>query len=267
VLLFEAADALGGQVYIAAKATWRRSLSGITRWLEAQVRKAGGEVRLGAEAAVEAVMAASPDIAIVATGGVPNKGAIAGAEHAATTWVIITGAIQPGSSVLLFDDKGGHQGPSCAEYLTGRGSQVEVATPERYLGVEFCATNWPTHLRELYGKGVVMTPDLRLTHIHPEGDRLVAVLRNEYTLAEEERIVDQVVCEHGRRPRDDLYFALKPHSSSLGRMDLGDLIAGTPQADAPNLEGGVQLFRVVDAVASRNIHAAQYDSLRLCNAF
>ena len=267
VVLFEAADALGGQVNIAAEATWRQSLSGITRWLEAQVKKAGVEVRLGTEATAEAVMAASPNIAIVATGGAPNKGAVAGAEHAATTWDILTGAVEPGGSVLLFDDQGGHQGPSCAEFMAARGSKVEVATPERYLGVEFGATNWPTHLRELYGKGVVMTPDLRLTHVYPEGNRLVAVLRNEYTLAEEERIVDQVVCEHGTRPRDDLYFALKPHSSNLGRMDLGALIAGRPQVEAPNPAGAFQLFRVGDAVASRNIHAAIYDSLRLCNAF
>ena len=267
VVLFEAADALGGQVNIAAEATWRQSLSGITRWLEAQVKKAGVEVRLGTEATAEAVMAASPNIAIVATGGAPNKGAVAGAEHAATTWDILTGAVEPGGSVLLFDDQGGHQGPSCAEFMAARGSKVEVATPERYLGVEFGATNWPTHLRELYGKGVVMTPDLRLTHVYPEGNRLVAVLRNEYTLAEEERIVDQVVCEHGTRPRDDLYFALKPHSSNLGRMDLGALIAGRPQVEAPNPAGAFQLFRLGDAVASRNIHAAIYDSLRLCNAF
>ena len=267
VVLFEAADALGGQVNIAAMATWRQSLSGITRWLEAQVRKAGVEVRLGTEATAEAVMAVSPDIVVVATGGAPNKGMVAGAEHAATTWDILTGAVEAGSSVLLFDDQGGHQGPSCAEFMAARGSQVEVATPERYLGVEFGATNWPTHLRELYGKGVVMTPDLRLTHVYPEGNRLVAVLRNEYTLAEEERVVDQVVCEHGTRPRDDLYFALKPHSRNLGRMDLGALIAGEPQAEAPNPVGAFQLFRVGDAVASRNIHAAIYDSLRLCNAF
>jgi hypothetical protein len=115
--------------------------------------------------------------------------------------------------------------------------------------------------------GVVMTPDVRLTKIYPEGNRVVAVLRNEYTHEEEERVVDQVVCEHGTRPRDDLYFALKPHSSNLGRMDLAALIAGEPQTEAANPEGSFQLFRVGDAVASRNIHAAIYDSLRLCKVF
>jgi hypothetical protein len=50
-------------------------------------------------------------------------------------------------------------------------------------------------------------------------------------------------------------------------MDLGALIAGESQAEAPNAEGRFQLFRVGDAVASRNIHAAIYDSLRLCKVF
>jgi hypothetical protein len=31
-------------------------------------------------------------------------------------------------------------------------------------------------------------------------------------------------------------------------------------------DGGFQLFRIGDAVASRNIHAAVYDALRLCLA-
>ncbi len=34
-----------------------------------------------------------------------------------------------------------------------------------------------------------------------------------------------------------------------------------------NPDGRFQLFRVGDAVASRNIHAAIYDSLRLCKDF
>jgi hypothetical protein len=93
---------------------------------------------------------------------------------------------------------------------------------------------------------------------------LVAVLRNEYTLQEEERVVDQVVAEHGTLPNDDLYFALVPQSCNLGEVDLEALIALKPQTVETNSAGRFQLFRVGDAVASRNLHAAIYDSLRLC---
>jgi hypothetical protein len=97
-----------------------------------------------------------------------------------------------------------------------------------------------------------------------EGNKLVAVLSNEYTQAEEERVVDQVVAEHGTLPREDLYFALKPHSTNLGEVDLRALTENRPQAIATNPQGQFRLYRVGDAVASRNIHAAIYDSLRLC---
>jgi hypothetical protein len=40
-----------------------------------------------------------------------------------------------------------------------------------------------------------------------------------------------------------------------------------PQSKVNNPDGRFQLFRVGDAVASRNIRAAIYDSLRLCKAF
>ncbi|MBT5415579.1 MAG: FAD-binding protein [Rhodospirillaceae bacterium] len=266
VVLFEAAAQTGGQVDLAARATWRQSLTGITRWLDGQVRKAGIDLRLNIEATVEAVAAERPDIVIVATGGRQNKGTFAGAEHAVGTWDILRGAVEPGDSVLLYDDHGDHRGPSVAELIASRGGKVEIATPERYLGVEFGATNWPVHLRELYAMGVVMTPDMRLVAVYPEGNRLVAVLRNEYTLEEEERAVDQVVAEHGTLPNDDLYAALAPDSVNLGEVDLDALIAGSPQTLRTNPDGAFQLFRVGDAVASRNIHAAIYESLRLCRA-
>ena len=70
--------------------------------------------------------------------------------------------------------------------------------------------------------------------------------------------------EHGTLPADELYLELKPQSSNRGEIDLDALIAGRPQSIVTNPSGSFQLFRVGDAVASRNIHAAIYDSLRLC---
>jgi hypothetical protein len=68
-------------------------------------------------------------------------------------------------------------------------------------------------------------------------------------------------------PADELYFELKPISSNRGEVDLDALLAGRPQRTRSNPDGRFQLFRVGDAVASRNIHAAIYDSLRLCKDF
>ena len=78
-----------------------------------------------------------------------------------------------------------------------------------------------------------------------------------------ERRVDQVVVNHGTLPLDELYFELKPHRAISARWTIGDLIAGRPQAVAGNPRRPFQLFRIGDAVASRNTHAAIYDALRL----
>jgi 2,4-dienoyl-CoA reductase-like NADH-dependent reductase (Old Yellow Enzyme family)/thioredoxin reductase len=264
VVLFEASERTGGQVNLAAKAAWREGLAGITRWLDSQVRKLNVDIRLGAAATAEAVMAERPDVVIVATGGAPNKGDFTGHELAASTWNILEGRIVPTGDVLLYDDHGGHAAPSVAEVLAARGVRVELVTPERAIGPEFGATNWPIHLRELYKRGVVLSPDLRLMRVAREGERFVATLRNEYTLEEEERVVDLVIAEHGTLPKDALYFALKAQSTNGGALDLRLLASNQPQTLVTNPEGSFRLFRVGDAVASRNIHAAIYDSLRLC---
>ena len=95
------------------------------------------------------------------------------------------------------------------------------------------------------------------------GNQLKATLFNEYDKSRHERLVDQVVVEHGTLPLDELYLELKPGSRNLGEVDYAALIAGRPQQIVRNPAGGYLLYRIGDAVSSRNIHAAVYDALRL----
>lgn len=264
VVLLERNAAPGGQIGIAAKATWREAMSGITRWLSQQVTKLGVDVRLGVEADRAAVEAENPDVVILATGGRPNRGDFKGADLAVSTWDILTGAVEPTGTVLMYDGTGQHHGASCAEFMAKRGALVEIATPDRMVAEEVGTTNQPIHLRELYKLNVVMTTNHQLVEIYPEGNRRVAVLRNEYTHEEEERLVDQIVVELGTLPNDGLYFDLKDHSLNRGQTDLDSLIAGRPQPVQVNGHAGYTLHRIGDAVAGRNIHAAIYDAARLC---
>lgn len=265
VILFEREDTPGGQLNLASRAGGRAALAGITQWLQAQVRRLGVELRLATEADADAVRSCSPDVVVIATGGRPNRGDIEGVELVCSAWDLLAEKLIPGDSVLLFEDGGMDAGMSCAQFLGERVSHLEVATPERHLGIDVGATTFPVYLQKLYEHGVVVTPDSRLRSVRRRGNRLVAVLRNEYTLAEQEREVDQVVSEHGTLPVDDLYFALKPHAANRGVVDYHALVAGRPQ---PRREPpGFLLYRVGDAVAGRNIHAAIHDSLRLCKDF
>ena len=77
--------------------------------------------------------------------------------------------------------------------------------------------------------------------------------------------MDQLVVEHGTLPLDEVYFELRPLSRNLGEVDYDALIAGRAQKVERNAAGKFSLYRIGDAVASRNIHAAVYDALRLIN--
>jgi 2,4-dienoyl-CoA reductase-like NADH-dependent reductase (Old Yellow Enzyme family)/thioredoxin reductase len=267
VTLIEAEAKVGGQINIAARVNWRQDLQTIAQWLEDQCRKLGVDMWLGYMADARMIEGFNPDIVVIATGGMPNVGDIDGAEHVYSTWDILGGRVEIGERVLMFDDQGADSGISCADYLSQNDKKLEVVTPERHLGVEAGAYTFPIYLSHLYKNGVSISPDRRVRSVRKAGNNLVVTIRNEYTLEEETREVDQVVSDNGTLPNDELYMELKAVSTNLGAVDFKALLAGRPQEMTSNPGGKFQLFRVGDAVASRNIHAALYDSLRLCKDF
>jgi len=264
VVLLEAADRAGGQLLLAAGLKRRREVLGIVDWRLAECARDGVELRLNTLAEKSHVLAENPDLVVIATGGLPNTSFLdAGGELATTSWDILSGAAKPAESVLLFDDNGAHPGMTAAEFVAEAGSALEIVTPERVLAPEVGGTNYPGYFRAFARHGVTVSLNLRLERIRREGNRLVATLYSEYDRSRCERRVDQVVVEHGTLPLDDLYFELKPDSRNLGELDHAALVANRPQRLERNPDGKYQLFRIGDAVASRNIHAAVFDALRL----
>ena len=65
-------------------------------------------------------------------------------------------------------------------------------------------------------------------------------------------------------PVFQLYLQLKKESKNLGSIDYDALIKGNLKESVVNKNGKYFLYRVGDAVSSRNIHASIYDSLRIC---
>jgi len=264
VTVFEAASEAGGQLRVAAALKRRREILGIVDWRLAECTRLGVEFRYNAYAEAADVAREKPDVVIVATGGLPNTSFLdEGAELATTAWDILSGAAKPAGSVLLFDDNGAHPGMTAAEFIAEAGSALEFATPERTLAPDIGGINYPAYFRAFARHGVSVSLMLRLQRIRRDGNRLVATLFNEYDRSHHERRVDQVVVEHGTLPLDDLYFALKPGSRNLGEVDYDAWIANRPQQVIRNPGGSYLLYRIGDAVASRNIHAAIYDALRL----
>ena len=263
VVVFEAADQPGGLVRLTSLTKRRSEMIGIIDWRMAQCAARDVEFRFNTFAEAADVLAENPDVVIVATGGLPQKDILAfGNELTVSAWDILSGDVKPGQNVLLFDDAGDHTALQATQLLTEAGSTVEVMTPDRAFAPEVMAMNLVPYMRALQDKKVTFTVTYRLTGVKKSGNQLTAVIDSDYTEIGQERTFDQIIVNHGTLPLEDLYFDLKPQSENLGAVDYDALIHGKPQT----LNGGpkgFKLFRIGDAVESRNTHAAVYDALRL----
>ncbi|WP_110601699.1 NADH:flavin oxidoreductase [Salinicola lusitanus] len=266
VVVFEAADAPGGQIRLTAQSERRREMMGIIDWRYERCQALGVTFHFNVFAEQDEVAAESPDVVIVATGGLPNEQALAqGNELAVTGWDILSGHVKPGRNVLVYDEAGDHTALQAAEIIARSGARVEYMTADRALAPEVMGMNLVPYMRSLQVLDTTFTPTFRLVALRREGDELVASVESDYTRVGKERRVDQVVVNFGTLPMEDLYESLKPLSSNQGAVDYDKLIVGDPQpivkpADAAE---GFQLFRIGDAISHRNTHAAIYDALRL----
>lgn len=264
VTVFEAADQPGGQIRLTALQERRREMSSIIAWRLDQCEKLGVTFNFNSFADEADVLATEPDVVVIATGGLPHTEVLtSGDDLVVSAWDILSGDMKPGSNVLIFDDAGDHAGLQAADIIAATGARVEIVTPDRAFAPEVMAMNLVPYMRSLQAKDTTFTVTWRLTDVQRDGNGLKAVLGSDYGGVTRTREVDQVIVNHGTRPLDDLYFDLKPKSVNLGEVDHEALVAGAAQKVATGPTDSFQLFRIGDAVAARNTHAAIYDALRL----
>ncbi|SDK89671.1 NADH:flavin oxidoreductase [Aliiruegeria lutimaris] len=266
VLVFEAAPDPGGQVRLTAQSERRREMISIIDWRMAQCAADGVEFRFNTWAEAADVEEENPDVIIVATGGLPNTELFEQRGENAlltTTWDIISGDVKPARSVLVYDESGDHPGLQAALIAARAGAQVEIMTPDRSFAPDIMGMNLVPYISELQEKGATLTVARRLLSVERDGNRLRATIGSDYNRATTELPFDQVVVNYGTQPLDALYFDLKPGSRNLGEVDYDALLSGESQRVCTNPEGHYQLYRIGDAVAPRNTHAAIYDALRL----
>jgi hypothetical protein len=265
VILHEAANDPGGQVRLTAQTPRRAEMIQLIQWRMEECTRQGVTFHFNSYAEAETVLAERPDVVIVATGGLPHTEVLAeGNPLVVSAWDILSGDAAPGENVLIFDDAGDFAGLQAAEKIAATGARVELVTRDRGIAAEVMGMSLTPAMRELQEREVTFTVTWKLDAVRREGNGLVASLGSDYGGATRERPVDQVVVNHGTRPLDDLYFDLREGATNLGEVDYEALIAGYPQEVMRNPEGRYQLFRIGDAVAARNTHAAIYDALRFC---
>lgn len=264
VTLLEAMPWAGGQIPLAARNPRRRDLMGIVEWRVAELERLGVEVRYDTVADVTDVEALRPDVVVVATGGLPQDVTLeAGGNLVTTSWDVLGGDVTPTGDVLLFDDNGTHSAMSAAEMIARSGARLEIVTPERMLGIEVGGMNHVPYARAFNETDTRVTLNQRVLAVHRDGGRLRVEIGSDHSNHRDTRTVDHVVVDIGTAAIADLYFEFKPRSSNLGALDLAALLDGRPQPVVNDPDGAYQVFRIGDAVAGRNIHAAVFDALRL----
>lgn len=264
VTVFEAAPDAGGQIRLTARSERRREMISIIEWRMEQCLARGVKFNFNTFAEAEDVLAECPDVAIIATGGMPHTDVLSeGNDLVASSWDIIAGDVKSGRRVLVYDDAGDHAALQAAELIAASGAHVEIMTPDRSFAPDVMAMNLVPYMRALQDKDVRFTVTYRLKAARRSGNMITAVIGTDYSAFTEEREFDQIVINHGTIPLDELYFDLKPRSKNLGFVKQEALVFGQPQPLDANPKGEFALYRIGDAVSARNTHAAIYDALRL----
>jgi pyruvate/2-oxoglutarate dehydrogenase complex dihydrolipoamide dehydrogenase (E3) component len=213
VILYERTGALGGQVLVAARAPLRPGYGESVHWLVRQLRKTTATVRLLTEATAERVLADRPDAVVVATGAVPRRPDVPGAELPGVVTVedVLSGSAAAGQRVVVVDGTGRVQAGLAADFLAIEGRAVTILTPHHTVCDNTEGSTKEPLLERLYRRDVGMIVDTRLVAIEADGaGRLRVRGANEYSdrpLALDG--VDTVVFACGARAVDGLYAALQ----------------------------------------------------------
>lgn len=266
VTVLEAAPKAGGQILLAAEASWRRNLVGIVDWRVNELERLGVDIRYNTYADEDQVSAFEPELVIIATGGVPDFEHIPGHELITSSWDILAGTVKPESDVLVVDGTGRHAALSAADACHLRGSAVRLVTIDSTLAAEQTYAEqviWRKWARQI--ELAVHTEEL-LMNVRRKGNRLAATFRSELTNQESEITASQIVFDSGTYPADRLFHDLRQRSTNDGVTNLENWVAGrgTEHDGVKNPDAAFELHRIGDALSSRNIHAAINDALRLC---
>ena len=267
VVVFEAASDPGGQVRLCAKSKRRKDMMGIIDWRMQQCNKKNVKFNFNVLAEKDDVLDEDPDTIIIATGGMPNLELFEtkkNLENIFTSWDIISGDIKLADNILIYDEAGDHTAMQSAEIAIEEGSKVDFMTPDRLISSEIMGMNLTPYLKNLQNKNITYSIAKRLLNVSIKGNKLNALIGSDYDEGfKYNSTYDQIFLNYGIKPLDGLYFNLVPLSKNEGEINYDKLIKGEQQNIIKNNNNKFNLYRIGDAISSRNIHAAIYDALRL----
>ena len=251
---------------VAAGLARRREILGIVDWRVAQCEKHGVELRTNVYAEADDVLREGPDVVDRRDRRRAQSRifCVEGAEHATTSWDILTGAVKPAANVIVYDDNGAHPGVSVAEFCARAGANVDYMTPERTLGAR----------RRLHQLSALSARVLAVRRRRDAQPAAGAHAARGQSAGRRVPSTNTAQARRARRRPDRRRSRRDAGGRSLFRAEAGLAQSrrgrsggaarrAAADADPQCRTARYQLFRIGDAVASRNIHAAVYDALRL----
>ncbi len=229
VYLYEREDHLGGQINLITKIEGRQDFDDVIRWLEKQIRKLGVNIILNVEATQAIVEEVGPDVVIVATGSIPDRPDIPGAEqkYVISIWDALQQPAKIGDKVCVLDYLSNYESCYFTDYLLDLGKEVTLITPFPYAPAMVGSNTFRVIHERFQRKGLVVIPNSTIKHI--DVGRIAVI--NSFT--EKDSIIggiDTLVMATGNKPVDELYNLLKSNMSQV--YAIGDCIAHRSVLDA-----------------------------------
>jgi len=237
VVLFEKDNVLGGRVRWESALPGRRGVSGVSRYLTYMLSTLKNvTLHLEREAALEDVLAESPDIVIIATGSSITTSQ-PGFFH--NTIDAVNGKVK-GATVLVLDNDSTTEGAAVVELFLKQGTKVHWVTPAFFNGQNITAPILLDDFKRISGNPNLITHPMKVLTQFKEGK---ATLFNIYLRSQEEVSGIDAAVEIGiKKPNNELYKALQGKVPQL--FVIGD--AAAPRDIASALEDAVGLSKLVE---------------------
>jgi 2,4-dienoyl-CoA reductase-like NADH-dependent reductase (Old Yellow Enzyme family) len=207
--LYEAERRLGGQALLAQMLPGRAEFGGLVTNLEREMELAGVQIHRSARVDRAAVLAAAPDVVLIATGAKPYRPEFPqeGALQVLDAWQVLRGqGTAIGESVLIVDWRSDWIGIGIAEHLAQQGRTVRLAVSGITAGETL-----PLYVRDhsaagLHKLGVKVLTYMRLYGSDSDSIYLQHVTSGEAVVVDK---VDTLVLCTGHTPVDELSDALE----------------------------------------------------------
>ena len=234
VTLYERSDVLGGALHLQAKLPTRDGVTRAATWWGGRLRDLGVKVLLETDATVDRVLAAGPDVVVVATGArfdPTGVNGLTGAEipgwdldHVYTPDTLLPSVPELRGKVVVYEEDGAITGSDIAWMFARAGAEVELVTRHASTAVNYVGRSG-SHRdlvgQQLHALGVRSSVETFVRGIDDHRVTLFDIHTGEDRVVDD---VEAVVLVTLRRSVDDLADRLRPHVADV--RTIGD--AHTP---------------------------------------